>query len=158
MPAKPARKVSKTDVGKREYKRVSTLSVRTAGGRKKLINTKAAKSAAKGRTTRLAKKGLQAQGRGKYDRTRGAALKKGIEGMARRVNLDEETYNRLMEMDEKALDALYQNNGFLFEIAFSYTGVETDPDTGAYVLSEDRSSDFLFLIEQYNRLFPESAV
>lgn len=152
----PARKVQKTNVGKGNFKkRSSTLAVKTEGGRKKLINVKAARTAAKAKTTRLARKGLFTRG---YSKEEGAALKKGLEGMARRANLDEETYNRIMNMDEKALAALYQNNDIIFEVAFSYSGIETDPDTGAYITDESKLAEFDFLIEQYNRLFPESAV
>lgn len=151
----PARNVKKTDVGKSEYKRTSTLSVKTEGGRKKLINVKQARSAAKGKTTRLAKKGLFTRG---YSEEEGAALKKGLEGMARRSNVDEETFQRVMNMDEKALSALYKNNDIIFEVMFSYSGIETDPETGAYVTDESKIQEFQFLIEQYNKLFPESAV
>ena len=151
----PARNVKKTDVGKSEYKRTSTLSVKTEGGRKKLINVKQARSAAKGKTTKLAKKGLFTRG---YSEEEGAALKKGLEGMARRSNVDEETFQRVMSMDEKALSALYKNNDIIFEVMFSYSGIETDPETGAYVTDESKIQEFQFLIEQYNKLFPESAV
>lgn len=151
----PARKVQKTDVGKREYQRSSTLAVKDAKGRKSLIDAKAARSAAKAKATRLQKRGLYTRG---YSEEEGAALKKGLEGMARRVNLDEETYNRVMAMDEMALAALYKNDDIVFEVMFSYSGIETDPDTGAYVYDDSKRAEFDFLIEQYNRLFPESAV
>lgn len=147
--------VAKPKIEKKKTKRASTLSVTKERGRKALITPELAKRAAKGQTTKLWKKGLSRRGASEQ---KGEALKKGIEGMARRINLDEETFSRIMEMDEQSLEAMYENNDIIFEVVFSYSGVETDPETGAYVLEEDRTDDFQFLIEQYNRLFPESAV
>lgn len=156
-----------TNVGKPAYqkagktakdRRTATKGAWTVTGRKILYDTGKARSAAKGKTTKAAKRGVRAHEPGRYSESKGAALKKGIEGMARRTNLDEETYNRLMAMDERSLQALYENNDIVFEIAFNYGGVSTDPETGAYIVDENKNQDFDFLIEQYNKMFPESAV
>lgn len=143
-------KVSKPQITKTHARREASVK-----GRYELQYESKARAQARRKSTMLAKAGLPVRGASKEQ---GRKLLSGIEGMARRVNLDEERYNRIMRMDPKKLDAMYRKNDLVFDVFFSYSGIETDPETGAYVVSEDKTADFDFLIEQYNRLFPESKV
>lgn len=150
-------RVSPTKVPKPRYSKVGAKRhIGVESGRYTLQYGKLTRSQAKRKTTLLAKQGFGRDVKG--DLEQGQNLKNGIEGMARRVNLDEERYQRIMEMDPDKLDAMYKSNDLIFDVFFEYGGIETDPETGAYVTDGSKDADFDFLIEQYNKLFPESAV
>lgn len=84
----------------------------------------------------------------------GMGLKRGVMGMAEVVSpyLTEEEMAKISAMDETALSALYQNNKFVFEVAFNYGGIKKD-GKGAYDVSESKADDMRFLIKQYESYY-----
>ena len=118
-------------------------------GRSELLDAKDARRVAKGRATRAANTGgIDTFG---ADIVRGENLKEGIMGMAQKANVDPETWAKLERMDPEKLDALYQNNKFVFDVYFNYGNVGVDEDGAMdYV---DKNSDIDFLVETYERSF-----
>lgn len=90
----------------------------------------------------------------KGDYWEGCNLKQGVMGMAERVSsvLTDEEMRKLQAMDSENLSALYQNNRFVFEVAFDYGGIDKNA-RGAYTIDESKAEDMRFLISQYERYY-----
>lgn len=129
-------------------------SARTAkaskAGRQTLLHPSSAKRLASRRQTeiiegkRIADSSIEADGE---------ALKRGILGMADRIVLDEERYNKLMKMDETKLAEMYRGNDLIFDVYFDYGGITEDPATGAYVADSSKVADVDYLITQYEKTY-----
>lgn len=86
----------------------------------------------------------------------GMNLKRGIEGMAELVSpmLTDEEMRKLRSMGAEELSALYQNNRFVFEVAFNYGGIGKS-GKGAYTVDESKAADMRFMIRQYEQYYGE---
>lgn len=86
----------------------------------------------------------------------GMNLKRGIEGMAELVSplLTDEEMRKLRNMGAEELSALYQNNRFVFEVAFNYGGIGKS-GKGAYTVDESKAADMRFMIRQYEQYYGE---
>jgi hypothetical protein len=72
-------------------------------------------------------------------------------GMAQKANCSPEAWEKLQNMDPEKLDALYQNNKFVFDVYFNYGNVGVEEDGAMNYV--DKNSDIDFLIETYERSF-----
>lgn len=90
------------------------------------------------------------------DMNEGMNLKRGIEGMAELVSplLTDEEMRKLRNMGAEELSALYQNNRFVFEVAFNYGGIGKT-SKGAYTIDESKAADMRFMIRQYEQYYGE---
>lgn len=126
-------------------------------GRTVLLNREQVMRSARARTGRQARD-MAEHGYDYYrgDFWEGEQLRKGIEGMAEvaSTQLTDEEMRKLRSMDSENLSALYQNNRFVFEVAFNYGGIEKS-GKGAYRVSENKGDDMRFLIRQYEQYYGE---
>lgn len=122
-------------------------------GRQVLLNREQVMRSARAKTGYQAKQGYDYY---KGDYWEGVNLRKGVEGMAELVSplLSDEELRKLRSMGSEELSALYQNNRFVFEVAFNYGGIEKG-GKGAYSVSEQKAEDLRFLIKQYERYYGE---
>lgn len=117
----------------------------TQGGRFILQNKDLARRSAKGQITRAINKGLAPAHGG------GQELKFSIEKMGERLNLDSETMDKLRAMEPEKLQALYDSNDLVFDVFFSYEGVD---DRGDFItVDSGKQNDADFFIQQYERAF-----
>lgn len=121
-----------------------------AGFRKSLVNQPLARSAAKGITTKKAKTFVQT----KIDDDKANALYEGVQSMAIVMNAPEEIAEKLAKMDPQKLGNLYKLNSRIFEVYYSYTGIDFQPGFGN-VASTDKWEDAEFLINEYEKVFGE---
>ena len=121
-----------------------------AGFRKSLINQSLARSAAKGITTKKAKTFVQT----KIDDDKANALYEGVQSMATVMNAPEEIADKLAMMDPQKLGNLYKMNSRIFEVYYSYTGIDFQPGFGN-IASTDKWEDAEFLIQEYEKVFGE---
>lgn len=142
------------NIGAASYK--SPLGTRVGGRlRQALANPEIARKAAKAATTRMLNRRAGWAEYGKPPITspgEDAHLKEGVIGMAERVNASAEQLQRLREMDQSKLSELYRNNRFVFEVVFSYEGIEKNPN-GSLSVDPSRLQDIDFLIQEYDRAF-----
>lgn len=127
--------------------------VESRKGRQVLIAPKITRAAARARTTQIVKGGYKSipmqtvwQGR------KGESLKKGVLGMAQTVQVDADTYAKLEAMDPYKLAKMYEDNDLIFEVFFSYEGINTTSQ-GIFVNEGAKDEDIKLLIESYDRLF-----
>jgi len=118
-------------------------------GRRGLLDPKAARSAARGRQTRLIQEGIDLSN---ADLRRGENLKNGVLGLANKAQVSEEQMAKLQEMDPEKLDAMYQGNKFVFDVYFNYSEVSAD-ESGGLKYGPGKASDIDFLIEEYERAY-----
>ena len=121
-----------------------------SGFRKSLVNQPLARSAAKGITTKKAKTFVQT----KIDDDKANALYEGVQSMAIVMNAPEEIAEKLAKMDPQKLGNLYKLNSRIFEVYYSYTGIDFQPGFGN-VASTDKWEDAEFLINEYEKVFGE---
>lgn len=121
-----------------------------AGFRKSLINQSLARSTAKGITTKKAKTFVQT----KIDDDKANALYDGVQSMAIVMNAPEEIAEKLAKMDPQKLGNLYKLNSRIFEVYYSYTGIDFQPGFGN-VASTDKWEDAEFLVHEYEKVFGE---
>lgn len=162
-PMKASRRKILPALNRPEYERIAERkakerakpkSAKTAkaskAGRQTLLHPSSAKRLASRRQTeiiegkRIADSSIEADGE---------ALKRGILGMADRIVLDEERYNKLMQMDETKLAEMYRGNDLIFDVYFDYGGITEDPATGAYVADSSKVADVDYLIAQYEKTY-----
>lgn len=126
-------------------------------GRYVLQNRRQVRRSAAGKSGYLASTGQFDYYKGDY--WEGYNLKKGVEGMAERVSevLTDEELAKIRAMGSEELSALYQNNRFVFEVAFDYGGIDKT-SRGSYSVSESKADDMRFLIQQYERFYGEIAI
>ena len=118
-------------------------------GRQELLNANMARASARRKTTRTVNMGgIDVTA---VDMVRGENLKEGIMGMAQKANCSPEAWEKLQNMNPEKLDALYQNNKFVFDVYFNYGNVGVEEDGAMNYV--DKNSDIDFLIETYERSF-----
>lgn len=125
-----------------------------------LVNPKVAWSSAKGLVTRSINRGpsraARARRRARLESRAETAgtLKEGVVQMAERIGVGEEQMEKLERMDENKLMELYDSNRLIFDVYFSYHGIDYEYGYG-YIVDEDRIDEVDMFIEQYERLFGE---
>lgn len=125
----------------------SRARVDKADGRFILQDKRLTMASAKALTTKAINRGdlTSVMGKGGQD------LKFSIEKMGERLGLDSERMEKIRNMDADALQALYDSNDLVFDVFFSYEGVD---DHGDYkTVTDDKKSDADFFINQYERAF-----
>jgi len=125
-----------------------------AGPRKRfelLHRRKAIAFAKRGTTiqTKLGKTGLEWRPAGSL--IEGQVLKKGVIGMGTRAVAPDWMMEKLQKMDPRYLQGLYERNKLLFEIYYSYEGI--DFHEGVYVVSDEKLDDIELLINEYERVY-----
>ena len=125
-----------------------------AGPRKRfeLLHRRKAIAAAKGRTTiqtKLGQTGLEWRPTGSL--IEGQVLKKGIIGMGTRAVAPDWMMEKLQKMDPRYLQGLYESNKLLFEIYFSYEGIEYHD--GVFEVEDQKLEDIELLIREYERVY-----
>ena len=142
------RERQQSGVGLRKLKRYDVIGRAELLNREQVMRSARAKSSWQTRT-------------GDYDyyigdMGEGMNLKRGIEGMAELVSplLTDEEMRKLRNMGAEELSALYQNNRFVFEVAFNYGGIGKS-GKGAYTVDESKAQDMRFMIRQYEQYYGE---
>lgn len=131
----------------------STVEVESLKRRRVLIAPEITKKAARAKTTQIVKGSFKSvQMQFAWEGKKGAGLKSGILGMAQTVQTDAGRYAKLERMDERKLAKLYENNDLVFEVFFSYEGINTT-EQGVFINEGAKTDDIDFLIEQYERLY-----
>jgi len=125
-----------------------------AGPRKRfeLLHRRKAIAAAKGRTTiqtKLGETGLEWRPAGSL--IEGQVLKKGIIGMGVRAVAPDWMMEKLQKMDPRYLQGLYESNRLLFEVYFSYEGIEYYD--GVFEVEDQKLEDIELLINEYERVY-----
>ena len=125
-----------------------------AGPRKRfeLLHRRKAIAAAKGRTTvqtKFGATGLEWRPTGSL--IEGQVLKKGIIGMGTRAIAPDWMMEKLQKMDARYLQGLYESNKLLFEIYFSYEGIEYHD--GVFEVEDQKLEDIELLIREYERVY-----
>jgi len=125
-----------------------------AGPRKRfeLLHRRKAIAAAKGRTTvqtKFGATGLEWRPTGSL--IEGQVLKKGIIGMGTRAVAPDWMMEKLQKMDARYLQGLYESNKLLFEIYFSYEGIEYHD--GVFEVEDQKLEDIELLIREYERVY-----
>lgn len=138
----------------RQAVQARTMRADTAG-RRVLLNREQVMRSARATTGRQAR-GMTERPYDYYsgDYWEGSNLKAGVEGMAEKVGhlLTDEEMRKLRSMGEENLSALYQNNKFVFEVAFNYGGIRRSA-IGADIVDEQKADDMRFLIRQYEQYY-----
>ena len=125
-----------------------------AGPRKRfeLLHHRKAVAFAKRGTTiqmRLTDTGLEWRPKGSL--IEGQVLKKGIIGMGTRAVAPDWMMEKLQKMDARYLQGLYESNRLLFEVYFSYEGIEYYD--GVFEVEDQKLDDIELLIREYERVY-----
>jgi len=81
----------------------------------------------------------------------GQVLKKGIIGMGTRAVAPDWMMEKLQKMDARYLQGLYESNKLLFEVYFSYEGIEYYD--GVFEVDDQKLEDIELLIREYERVY-----
>lgn len=131
----------------------SKVRIESRKGRSVLINPKITKAAARARTTNIVQGHItdiriQTVWQGK----KGESLKKGILGMGQVAQIPSELYSKIEKLDPYKLADMYQKNDFVFEVFFSYEGLN-ETSQGFFPNQDAKVDDVRFLLENYERLY-----
>lgn len=80
------------------------------------------------------------------------SLKNGLLGMVTRVQPSQEVADKIAAMDPAKLADMYARNKAVFEVFFSYEGINYEPGYG-YMVDVSKLEDFDLLVESYERLY-----
>lgn len=131
----------------------SKVRIDSRKNRSVLLNPKITKAAARARTTNILKGGIpDVKMQSVWQGRKGESLKKGIMGMAAVAQIPTELYYKLQKMDPYKLADMYSKNDFIFEVFYSYEGLN-ETSQGFMPNKDAKVDDTLFLIEQYERLY-----
>lgn len=131
-------------------------------GRFALQNPRLARKVARQKQGRLIQRDMFDDWVNRSPKGNGESLKKGIMGMAdTHAGLtieDSELYYKLSNMDPNKLQAMYERNELIFEVAFNYGGASSDGAMdqrgfGANEVIPGKAQELEFLVEQYERAF-----
>ena len=123
------------------------VKIGVVGSRAQLAYSDLTKASATGEITKLVRGTRQLATDAGTD---GKALKQGLEGMARRLQVSDEQYYKIHNMDEQTLAKMYDSSDLTFEVFFNYEGVRKT-ELG-YIISDDKKRDVDWFIEQYERV------
>jgi hypothetical protein len=121
-------------------------------GRYELLHRRKAVAAAKRGTTiqqKLGDTGLDYRPVGSL--IEGQVLKKGVIGMGTRAVAPDWMMQKLQKMDPRYLQGLYEKNKLLFEVYYSYEGI--DFHDGVYMVGDEKLDDIELLINEYERIY-----
>lgn len=121
-------------------------------GRYELLEHRKAIASAKGRTTKQLKLGDSGLDyRPTASLIEGQVLKRGVIGMGTRAVAPDWMMEKLHKMDPRYLQGMYESNRLLFEVFYSYEGIEFY--NGVYVAGDEKLEDIELLIREYERVY-----
>ena len=123
------------------------VKIGVAGSRAQLAYKELTKAAAQGENTKIIRGIRQMYSDAKTD---GQALHDSILGMADRVSVTTEQYNKLNNMDPEILAQMFNSNNLTFEVFFNYEGI--NKVNGTYIVSEEKREDVDWFIREYERI------
>ena len=123
------------------------VKIGVVGSRAQLAYKDLAKAAAAGENTKIQRGIRQASAGFKTD---GKALKDGMIAMADRIGVDQETYDRIANLDENVLASMYDSNDMTFEVFFNYEGIQKT--SSGYFVSDEKRKDVQWFLEQYDKV------
>ena len=123
------------------------VKIGVAGSRAQLAYKELTKAAAQGENTTIIRGIRQMYSDAKTD---GQALHDSILGMADRVGVTTEQYNKLANMDADILAQMYNANDLTFEVFFNYEGI--NKVNGTYIVSDEKRQDVDWFINEYERI------
>ena len=123
------------------------VKIGVVGSRAQLAYKDLAMAAARGENTKILH-GIRQMASGAQ--TDGEALRESILGMADRVGVTNEQYEKLSSLDPEVLARMYDSNDLTFEVLFNYEGI--NKVNGSYVISDEKRKDIDFFIEEYDRV------
>ena len=123
------------------------VKIGVVGSRAQLAYKELTKAAASGENTKIQRGIRQAAAGFKTD---GAALKEGMIAMADRIGVDQETYDRIANLDENILASMYDSNDMTFEVFFNYEGIQKQGS--AYFVTDEKRKDVEWFLEQYDKV------
>ena len=120
-------------------------------GRYEILHRRKAVAAAKGKSTKQMNLATGLEFRPMGSLIEGQVLKKGVIGMGTRAVAPNEIMEKLHRMDPRYLQGMYEKNKLLFEVFYSYEGV--DFHDGVYEVGEEKLDDVRLLIQEYERIY-----
>ncbi len=129
------------------------VKIGVTGSRAQLAYKELTKAAAQGENTKIIRGIRQLYSDAKTD---GQALHDSILGMADRVGVTTEQYNKLANMDPEILAQMYNSNDLTFEVFFNYEGI--NKVNGTYIVSDEKREDVDWFIREYERIAGPTSV
>ena len=123
------------------------VKIGVVGSRAQLAYKELTKAAAAGENTKI-QRGIRQASAGFT--TDGAALKEGMIAMADRIGVDQETYDRIANLDENVLASMYESNDMTFEVFYNYEGISKVGST--YIVSDEKRKDVQWFLDQYDKV------
>ena len=123
------------------------VKIGVVGSRAQLAYKDLTKAAASGENTKIMK-GIRQASAG--FRTDGKALKDGMIAMADRIGVDQETYDRIANLDENILASMYDSNDMTFEVFFNYEGIQKT--SSGYFVSDEKRKDVEWFLDEYDKV------
>ena len=125
------------------------VKIGVVGSRAQLAYKELTKAAAAGENTKIQRGIRQASAGFKTD---GKALKDGMIAMADRIGVDQETYDRIANLDENVLASMYDSNDMTFEVFFNYEGIQKMGEGKPYIVTDEKRKDVEWFLEQYDKV------
>ena len=125
------------------------VKIGVVGSRAQLAYKELTKAAAAGENTKIQRGIRQAAAGFKTD---GKALKDGMVAMADRIGVDQETYDRIANLDEDVLASMFESNDMTFEVFFNYEGIQKMGEGQPYFVSQEKRDDVKWFLEQYDKV------
>ena len=123
------------------------VKIGVVGSRAQLAYKDLTKAAASGENTKIMK-GIRQASAG--FRTDGKALKDGMIAMADRIGVDQETYDRIANLDENILASMFDSNDMTFEVFFNYEGIQKT--SSGYFVSDEKRKDVEWFLDEYDKV------
>lgn len=123
------------------------VKIGVTGSRAQLAYKDLAKAAAAGENTKI-QRGIRRMHMGKTND--GKKLKEGMVAMVDRIGGTTEQVNKIEQMDENILAAMYDANDITFEVFFNYEGVTKND--GYYIVSDEKRQDIDWFIKEYEKV------
>ena len=125
------------------------VKIGVVGSRAQLAYKELTKAAAAGENTKIQRGIRQASAGFKTD---GKALKDGMIAMADRIGVDQETYDRIANLDENILASMYDSNDMTFEVFFNYEGIQKMGEGKPYIVTDEKRKDVDWFLDQYDKV------
>ena len=123
------------------------VKIGVVGSRAQLAYKDLTRAAAQGENTKIIRGIRHAYSNAGTD---GGQLKEGILGMADRVGVTTEQYNKLASMDEETIAKMYDSNDLTFDVFFNYEGITKS--NGTYIVTDEKRKDIDWFINEYDRV------
>ena len=125
------------------------VKIGVVGSRAQLAYKELTKAAAAGENTKI-QRGIRQASAGFA--TDGKALKEGMIAMADRIGLDQETYDRIANLDENVLASMYDSNDMTFEVFFNYEGIQKMGEGKPYIVTDEKRKDVDWFLDEYEKV------